>query len=77
VPAPQWFFRYAYDRESVAWRRRRDEPDQQAKVDDEARRLTQVVPAPGPLADLGCGPGAHALALARQGYEVVGLVARP
>ena len=32
-----------------------------------------MVAPPGPVADLGCGPGAHALALARRGYDVVGV----
>jgi hypothetical protein len=26
MPAPRWFFRFMYDRESAAWERRRDEP---------------------------------------------------
>src|SRR5487761_1809365 len=26
MPAPHWFFRFMYDRESAAWERRRDEP---------------------------------------------------
>ena len=25
MPAPHWFFRFMYDRESAAWERRRDE----------------------------------------------------
>jgi SAM-dependent methyltransferase len=36
-----------------------------------------VVAPPGPIADLGCGPGAHALALARRGYDLVGLDGSP
>ncbi|MGH9212656.1 MAG: class I SAM-dependent methyltransferase [Acidimicrobiales bacterium] len=32
-----------------------------------------MVAPPGPVADLGCGPGAHALALARRGCDVVGV----
>src|SRR4051812_9500774 len=27
VPAPHWFFRFMYDRESAAWERRRYEPE--------------------------------------------------
>ena len=40
-------------------------------------RLTAVVEAPGPIADIGCGPGAHSRALASRGYEVTGLDASP
>ena len=36
-----------------------------------------MVAPPGPVADLGCGPGAHALALARRGYDVVGVDGSP
>lgn len=77
MPAPRWFFRFAYDRESSAWQRRRDEPGQRAKAEREAAELAHVVAAPGPVADLGCGPGAHALTLARRGYEVIGLDGSP
>jgi SAM-dependent methyltransferase len=35
------------------------------------------VEPPGPVVDLGCGPGAHARALARRGYEVTGLDGSP
>ena len=27
MPAPHWFFRFMYDRESAAWERRRNEPE--------------------------------------------------
>lgn len=36
-----------------------------------------MVPPPGPVADLGCGTGAHGLALARRGYDVVGVDGSP
>ena len=36
-----------------------------------------MVAPPGPVADLGCGPGAHALALARRGYDVTGVDGSP
>lgn len=36
-----------------------------------------MVAPPGPIADLGCGPGAHTLALARRGYDVVGIDGSP
>src|SRR5262249_7315103 len=36
-----------------------------------------MVASPGPVADLGCGPGAHALALARRGYHVAGVDGSP
>ena len=74
MTAPHWFFRFMYDRESAAWERRRDEPEQRELV---AAELANVVAPPGPVADLGCGPGAHALALARRGYDVVGVDGSP
>ena len=77
MPAPHRFFRFMYDRESAAWQRRRDEPEQRALVERIADELATVVPAPGPVADLGCGPGAHTLALARRGYDVVGVDGSP
>jgi SAM-dependent methyltransferase len=73
MPAPGWFFRFMYDRESAAWGRRRDEPEHRALVERTADELANVVAPAGPVADLGCGPGAHALALARRGYDVVGV----
>ena len=33
MPAPHWFFRFMYDRESVALQRRRDEPEQRELVE--------------------------------------------
>jgi SAM-dependent methyltransferase len=62
-----------YDRESGAWARGRDEPAQRELVERTADEVARVVAPPGPVADLGCGPGAHALALARRGYDVVGV----
>ncbi|MDG4821914.1 class I SAM-dependent methyltransferase [Asanoa sp. WMMD1127] len=75
MPAPQWFFRFMYDRESAAWERRRD--DHRELVERTADALARLVTPPGPVADLGCGPGAHALALARRGYDVTGLDGSP
>lgn len=66
-----------YDRESGAWERGRDEPANRELVERTADELAKVVVPPGPVADLGCGPGAHALALARRGYDVVGLDGSP
>ncbi len=77
MPAPRWFFRFLYDRESAAWERRRDEPQHRELVERTADELASVVAPPGPLADLGCGPGAHTLALARRGYDVVGVDGSP
>lgn len=77
MPAPQWFFRFLYDRESGAWERGRDEPTKRESVERTVDELAKVVAPPGPVADLGCGPGAHALALARRGYDVVGLDGSP
>jgi len=77
MPAPHWFFRFMYDRESAAWERRRNEPEHHELVERTADELANVVAPPGPVADLGCGPGAHALALARRGYDVVGVDGSP
>jgi SAM-dependent methyltransferase len=77
MPAPRWFFRFMYNRESAAWQRRRDEPKQRELVKQITGDLADVVAPPGPVADLGCGPGAHALALARRGYDVIGVDGAP
>src|SRR3954452_11820783 len=66
-----------YDRESASWDRRRDEPEHRELVERTAAELANVVAVPGPLADLGCGPGAHSVALARRGYDVVGIDGSP
>jgi len=65
MTAPRWFFRFMYDRESAAWEQRRDEPKHRELVKRIADELANEVAPPGPVADLGCGRGAHALALAR------------
>ena len=62
-----------YDREGAAWGRGHDEPANRELVERTVDELANVVAPPRPLADLGCGPGAHALALARRGYDVVGV----
>lgn len=77
MPAPRWFFRFMYDRESAALQRLHDEPEHRETVERIADVLANVVASPGPIADLGCGPGPHALALARRGYDVVGVDASP
>jgi len=77
MPAPRWFFRFMYDRESAAWERRRNGPEHRELVERTADELANVVAPPGPVADLGCGPGAHALALARRGYHVAGVDGSP
>jgi SAM-dependent methyltransferase len=46
-------------------------------VERTAGELAHVVAPPGPVADLGCGPGAHARALARRGYIVAGVDGSP
>jgi SAM-dependent methyltransferase len=66
-----------YDAESAAWGRRRDEPEHRELVEKTVDELADVVAPPGPIADLGCGPGAHTLALARRGYDVVGVDGSP
>ena len=77
MPAPKWWWRFLYDRESGAWERRRDEPAHRVLVEQVVDLLSGVVAPPGPIADLGCGPGAHSLALARRGYDVTGLDGAP
>src|SRR3982074_3931505 len=77
MPAPRWFFRLMYDRESTAWERQHDEPKHRETVERPADELANVVAPPGPVADLGCGPGAYALALTRRGYDVVGVDGSP
>lgn len=77
MPLPPWFWRRMYDREAPWWARRRDEPEHRVIVEANVERLSAVVEAPGPIADIGCGPGAHAHALAARGYEVTGLDASP
>ena len=62
-----------YDRESASWERRRDEPEHRELIERTVAELCRFVAPPGPIADLGSGPGAHARALARRGYEVTGL----
>ena len=66
-----------YDRESAAWERGRDEPANRELVQRTADELAKVVAPPGPVVDLGCGPGSHALALARRGYDIVGVDGSP
>ena len=46
-------------------------------VERAADLVAKVVVPPGPIADLGCGPGAHTLALARRGYRVLGVDGAP
>ena len=77
MPAPRWFFRFMYDRDSGAWARQRHAARQRETVERFANELTDLVAPPGPVADLGCGPGAHALAIARLGYTVVGVDGSP
>src|SRR5262249_28075654 len=77
MPAPRWFFRFMYDRESAAWERRRHDPEHRALVERATEPLANVVAPPGPVAALGCGPGAHALALTRRGYDVAGVDGSP
>lgn len=66
-----------YDRESAALQRLHDEPENRDTVERIADELADVVAPPGPVADLGCGPGPHALALARRGYDVIGVDGSP
>jgi SAM-dependent methyltransferase len=66
-----------YDRESAAWERLYDPPEHRERVERTVDVLGNVVAPPGPVADLGCGPGAHALVLARHGYDVVGIDGSP
>ncbi len=66
-----------YDRESASWERRRDEPAHRTLIERTADEFCTFVDPPGPVVDLGCGPGAHARALARRGYRVTGLDGSP
>lgn len=77
MPAPRWFFRFMYDRESAALERRHDQPEHRELDEGTVDALARVVEPPGPVADLGCGPGPHTFALARRGYEVVGIDGSP
>jgi trans-aconitate methyltransferase len=63
------------ERESAAWERRRDEPEHRELVKQIADELANVVAPPGPVADLGCGPGAHAFPgrwVTQEGFKVPG-----
>lgn len=62
-----------YDRESAALERLHDQPDHREVDEMTVETLASVVAQPGPMADLGCGPGPHTLGLARRGYDVVGI----
>ena len=77
MPAPRWFFRFMYDRESAALERRHDRPEHRELDEGTVDALARVVEPPGPVADLGCGPGPHTFALARRGYDVVGIDGSP
>lgn len=77
MPAPHWFFRFMYDRESTALERLHDRSDVRQLDELTVDTLVSAVDPPGPVADLGCGPGPHTLDLARRGYEVVGIDASP
>ena len=73
MPAPQWFFRFMYDRESQALERLHDQPGSRDQVERVADEMADVVTTPGPIADLGWGPGIHTVALARRGYQSIGI----
>lgn len=77
MPAPRWFFQFMYDRESAALERRHDQPEHRELDEGTVDALARVVEPPGPVADLGCGPGPHMFALARRGYDVVGIDGSP
>ena len=77
MPAPRRFFRFMYDLESAAWGKQQDGPEHRDRIGRTVEELANVVALPGPLADLGCGPGAHTIELARRGYEIVGVDGSP
>lgn len=77
MTARRWLVRFVYDRESAAWERRCDEPGHREMVMRIADKLATVVAPPEPVADLGCGLGAHALAFAWRGYDVAGVDGSP
>lgn len=66
-----------YDFESAAWGKQQDGPEHRDRIERTVDELANVVTPPGPLADLGCGPGAHTIELATRGYEVVGVDGSP
>jgi hypothetical protein len=47
-PGPPWFFRFIYDRESAAWERGRDEPEQRELVE---RTADELALASAPITD--------------------------
>src|SRR4051812_32166529 len=51
MPAPRWFFRFMYDRESTAWARQRYAPKQRETIERFASEFTNLVDPPGPVAD--------------------------
>lgn len=77
MPAPRWFFRFMYDRESAALEERHDQPEHRELDEGTVDALASVIEQPGPVGDLGCGPGPHTFALARRGYDVVGIDGSP
>lgn len=77
MTAPHWFFRFMYDRESAALERRHDQPEHRDLDEETVDALASLVTPPGPIADLGCGPGPHTFALGRRGYDVVGIDGSP
>lgn len=66
-----------YDRESAALERRHDQPEHRELDEGTVDALASVIELPGPVADLGCGPGPHTIALAQRGYDVVGIDGSP
>lgn len=66
-----------YDRESGALERRHDRSADRQLVERTADEFANVVQSSELIADLGCGPGIHTIALAQRGYDAVGLDSSP
>jgi SAM-dependent methyltransferase len=73
MPLPSRVWRVVFDVEARRWSRRVDDSSYREFRDATVKLASEVVMAPGPIADLGCGPGNYAVELARRGYDVAGV----
>jgi SAM-dependent methyltransferase len=77
MPAPRWFLRFMYDRESAAWQRRHDEPEHRELVERTADELTTWLHCPDLSPTSAADLARTTLALAWRGYDVVGVDGSP